>query len=82
MTRESDPKAAPQITAAKRDRGQITTNLAQRRAQRDAERLIRALREQIAGYDAGLIPFPVFACTCDVITSLMADIALTEELAS
>ena len=84
MTRREAPKSAPrQIAADKRDRQDKVTSsgdLERRRSRREADKLLRALREQLAGYDAGEIEFATFACTADVIASLMADIALRGEM--
>jgi hypothetical protein len=56
--------------------------LSRRRAKREADRLIQALRAQLDGLESGEIPFAVAACTVDVLGSLLADIALRGELAS
>ncbi|MGA3214095.1 MAG: hypothetical protein ABSD97_00200 [Acidimicrobiales bacterium] len=60
--------------------GYKTDALAQRRARRQAASLILALRELLAGFDSGELPFPVFACSLDAVASLLADIALRGEL--
>ncbi len=54
--------------------------LDQRRAQREADKLVRALRDQLDALEAGEIEFGVAACTIDVIGSLLADIALRGEM--
>jgi hypothetical protein len=56
-----------------------TDALARRRSKREADKLVRLLREQLGGLESGEIPFAVAACTIDVLGSLLADLALRGE---
>jgi hypothetical protein len=38
--------------------------------------LVAELRELLAAYDTGCIPFEVLACTVDVVGARLADIAI------
>jgi hypothetical protein len=79
-----DRKAQGLVSTGLTDRSQITSHLDldRRRAQRQAASLILALRELLAGFDSGELPFPVFACSLDAVASLLADLALRGEMAS
>jgi hypothetical protein len=84
MTRESGPKAAPQIAADKRDQGQISSNadLERRRAQRDAEAAIGKLRELLSMFDRGEIELDEFAYGLGLLGSRLGKLACSGVLAA
>jgi hypothetical protein len=53
--------------------------LAQRRARREADKLVRLIRQQLDGLESGEIAFGEAACMIDVLGSLLADLALRGE---
>ena len=76
-------KAAPAMTTGAASRGladrrhfSINDDLGQPRARREAAALLAELRCLVEAHDAGLIELDQFACTADVVTARLADIAL------
>jgi hypothetical protein len=61
---------------ADRQHFSINDDLGQRRARREVDALLAELRCLVEAHDAGLIELDQFACTADVVTARLADIAL------
>ncbi len=82
MTRKSPLSGALQIRSPKPTEVHFSTDsdLERRRARRIAIKLMAELRRLMAAYDAGELEFSEFACSADLVTAAMADIALSGKL--
>jgi hypothetical protein len=84
LTRRNDKPRGAQLPGLVNTSGLLTNrppsyrsdDLNRRRTQRQAEVLVAELRELLAAYDTGCIPFEVLACTVDVVGARLADIAI------
>jgi hypothetical protein len=73
---EAPSREAQGLVSGLADQGKITSDLAQRRAHRDVAQLVDELRDLLNAYDRGELTFDRLACSADVVTGRMADVAL------